>query len=105
MPVNNEQIIMLLLPTYSHSFCRSDTHLSARDKYRNRESSAKSTKSLQIISSEHLEITSLEEYPGSRGLSQEQIKAVQDKLPDMELPDGIPNPIHCYTQRLHYLFT
>lgn len=81
MPATNGQIIIIiimLLPMYSHTFCRSDTHLSTRDKYRNKDSPANITKSLQNYFSEHSEITSLEENPNScrPGLSHEQIKAV-----------------------------
>jgi len=79
MPATNEQIIITtLLPMYSHAFCESDMHLSTRGKHRNRDSPANVTKLLQNYFSEHLEITSLEDYPNScsPGLLHQQITAV-----------------------------
>lgn len=106
MPATNEQIIIMLLPMYSHTFCRSDTHLSTRDKYRNRDSPANITKFLQNYFSEHSAITSLEENPNScrPGLSHEQIKAVPGQAAWYRV-HRIPDPIHCYTRRLEYQFT
>lgn len=106
MPAPNEQIIVMLLPRYSHTFCRSQTHLGTRDKYRNRDSPTVVTNSLQNYFSEHSEITSLEEYPNScsPGLFHEQIKAVPGQAA-WHGAHGIPNPIHCCTGTLAYQFT
>lgn len=91
---------------YSHTFCRPQTHLGTRDKYRNRDCPAVVTKSLRNYFSEHSETTSLEEYPNScsPGLFHEQIKAVPGQAA-WHGAHGIPNPIHCCTWRLAYQST
>lgn len=87
MPATNEQITTLLLP-YSHTVCRSDTYLSTREKYRNRNSLANTTKSLQNYFCEHSELTSLSERKrrthATLGYPMNKSKQSQDDMADRE---------------------